>query len=51
VITVNDYTYNHDFSGATLVLSDLGEPNVPCQVIQGDLNGNNFLNLSAFLNL
>jgi HAD superfamily hydrolase (TIGR01509 family) len=51
VITVNDYTYNHDFSGATLVLCDLGEPNVPCQVIQGDLNGNNFLNLSAFLNL
>lgn len=26
VVTVNDYTRNHDFSGADLVVSELGEP-------------------------
>jgi HAD superfamily hydrolase (TIGR01509 family) len=29
VITVNDYTREHDFSGALAVLSDLGEPDQP----------------------
>lgn len=29
VVTVNDYTRDHDFSGALAVLSDLGEPNAP----------------------
>lgn len=35
VITVNDYTLTHDFSGATLVLSDLGEPDAPCRRLAG----------------
>jgi hypothetical protein len=26
VVTVNDYTRDHDFTGALAVLSDLGEP-------------------------
>lgn len=29
VVTVNDYTRDHDFSGALAVLSDLGEPDAP----------------------
>ncbi len=36
VVTVNNYTKQQDFSQAALVVSDLGEPNLPCQVIQGD---------------
>ena len=47
IITVNDYTVNQDFTGSTLVLSDLGEPGLPCQVISGSMYGNNYLNLSA----
>ena len=29
VVTINDYTRDHDFSGATAVLTDLGEPDAP----------------------
>jgi len=29
VVTINDYTREHDFSGALAVLSDLGEPGAP----------------------
>lgn len=35
LVTVNDYTLDHDFSGATAVLSDLGEPAAPSQRIAG----------------
>lgn len=34
IITPNDYTRDHDFSGACLVVSDLGEPGAPCKVLQ-----------------
>ncbi len=37
IITVNNYTEQQDFSQAALVVSDLGEPGKPCQVIQGSL--------------
>ena len=37
VVTVNNYTEQQDFSQAALVVSDLGEPNQPCRVIQGRL--------------
>jgi len=33
VITVNDYTRDHDFTGATLVLDQLGETGQPCTVL------------------
>lgn len=39
IVTVNNYTESQDFSQATLVVSDLGEPDKPCKVIQGSLNG------------
>jgi len=35
LVTVNDYTRNHDLSGATVVVDHLGEPGSPCRVIQG----------------
>ncbi len=37
LITINDYTHNHDFDGARLVLTHLGEPDQPFQVLQGEL--------------
>ncbi|NJR69183.1 MAG: HAD-IA family hydrolase [Synechococcales cyanobacterium CRU_2_2] len=39
LITVNDYTRQADFSGATLVLSDLGERDRPIQVLGGTAAG------------
>lgn len=39
VITVNDYTRDQDFSNATLVISDFGEPHAPFRVIAGQANG------------
>jgi HAD superfamily hydrolase (TIGR01509 family) len=39
LVTVNDYTLDHDFAGAAVVLSDLGEPGAPNQRLAGaDLN-------------
>jgi HAD superfamily hydrolase (TIGR01509 family) len=35
VITVNDYTHDQTFATAALVLSHLGDPDQPCQVLQG----------------
>ncbi len=51
VVTVNDYTEKHDFTGASLVLSDFGEPDAPCQVINGALSGNAFVNLAVLARL
>ena len=41
VITVNDYTRDHDFTGAVLVLDQLGEPQLPFTVLaaQRPVNG------------
>ncbi len=36
VITINEYTADHDFSDADLVLSDFGEPQQPMQLIAGE---------------
>ncbi len=34
VVTVSDYTRDHDFDGAALVLDGLGEPDKPCTILQ-----------------
>jgi beta-phosphoglucomutase-like phosphatase (HAD superfamily) len=41
VITINDYTRGHDFTGAALVLDQLGEPSAPFTVLasQGPVDG------------
>jgi HAD superfamily hydrolase (TIGR01509 family) len=36
IITINDYTRNHTFEGAALVLDCFGEPTAPFQVLAGD---------------
>ncbi len=37
LVTVNQYTDMHDFSGAAAVLDHLGEPDKPCTLLQGTL--------------
>ncbi|MFN6960659.1 MAG: HAD family hydrolase [Rhodocyclaceae bacterium] len=39
LVTESEYTLAHDFTGALAVLSDLGEPDKPCQVRRGDMHG------------
>jgi HAD superfamily hydrolase (TIGR01509 family) len=51
LVTINDYTQNHNFDRAKLVLSDLGEPNAPCQVIQGDTHGSTYVDLPLLTRL
>lgn len=45
VITVNDYTLDHDFTGAAIVLDHLGEPDLPFKLINGDAHNTQFVNL------
>lgn len=44
IITINDYTRDHDFSGASIVLDQMGEPDQSFRVLEGDANGASFLN-------
>ena len=44
VVTINDYTADHDFAGAVAVLSDLGEPSTPFKRL--DQAGNGVLDLA-----
>lgn len=46
VITVNDYTRSQDFSGARLVLNQLGEPERPFTVLAGDAGDASYVNLA-----
>ena len=43
IITVNDYTHDHDFSGAALILDNMGEPGHPFEVLAGEVYGNTML--------
>ena len=45
VITINDYTRDHNFDGAALVLDQLGEPGAPFQVLQGDAGDHSYFNV------
>ena len=51
LVTVNEYTRNQDFSGAWLVTGDLGEPERPCPVLQGDLGGAAWVTLDGLRRL
>ncbi len=42
IVTVNDYTRNQDFTGATLVLNHLGEPEKPFTILAGDAKGRTY---------
>ena len=46
IITINDYTKDHDFTGAVIVLDQYGEPGLPFNVIEGDSHGFDYLNMN-----
>jgi HAD superfamily hydrolase (TIGR01509 family) len=48
LVTVNGYTRQQDFSGAAIVLDQLGEPGVGFEVLAGDACGTTFVDV-AFL--
>jgi beta-phosphoglucomutase-like phosphatase (HAD superfamily) len=50
VITLNDYTRQHDFTGASLVLSDFGEPDQPFEAITGDVGDATYFDLDLIQN-
>ncbi len=43
VVTVNDYTTEHDFTDAAIVLDHMGEPDQPFSVIAGNAEGHRYL--------
>jgi HAD superfamily hydrolase (TIGR01509 family) len=45
IVTINEYTQDHNFDRAPLVLSDLGEPDAPYQVLLGDAHGAKYVDL------
>lgn len=51
VITVNGYTRDDDFTGALLVLDQMGEPEQPFRVISGEAYGHTCLNLDLLRTL
>ncbi len=51
VITTNDYTRDHDFTGALLVVDQMGEPGKPFQVLAGDAHGKSYLDLELLRKL
>lgn len=49
VITVSRYTEGEDFTGALAVLSDLGEPKQPFQVLAGDTYGKHCVDVELLM--
>lgn len=47
IITTNGYTHDHDFSGAAVVLSDLGEPDAPATALSGAWQGLGYVTLES----
>lgn len=45
IITINDYTRDHDFTGAAIVLDQYGEPGSPFTLLAGDAHGFDYLNI------
>ena len=48
VVTITDYTRDHDFRGAAVVLDHLGEPQQPFKVLttSSPLNGQHYFDLA-----
>ena len=51
IVTVNAYTRGDDFSGAALVVDQIGEPGRPFSVLAGDAGGARFLDLELMRRL
>jgi len=46
IITINGYTHDHDFTGAAIVLDDMGEPDKPFTILAGDAGESNCLDMA-----
>ncbi len=51
VVTVSNYTENQNFSGASVVLSDLGEPSRPFTVLSGESYGSKLVDVEMLNNI
>jgi HAD superfamily hydrolase (TIGR01509 family) len=51
LVTVSEYTRNHNFDGAVLVLDQLGEPGSPFQVISGEAGGHKMVTVDLLQEL
>ncbi len=51
VVTVNEYTRHGDFSGATLVIDQVGEPEQPFTVLSGDVGEASHLDVALLRRL
>jgi HAD superfamily hydrolase (TIGR01509 family) len=51
IIAINGYTRGQDFTGASLVLDQLGEPGQPFEVLAGDAHGAEYVNLELLRQL
>jgi HAD superfamily hydrolase (TIGR01509 family) len=51
IVTVNEYTKKQDFRQATLVLNNLGEPQQPFKVLQGNVGDATYLSIDLLLNI
>lgn len=51
IITINDYTKDHDFTGASTVLDQMGEPDEAFSVITGDTDGATYLDCDLIVQL
>ncbi len=51
IITINDYTHDHDFNGALLVLDHMGEPDHAFTVLSGPSLNDTYLNVSMLKEL
>lgn len=51
LVTVNDYTLDHDFTGAAVVLSDLGEPGAPNRTLAGPDLGQPYVDVAYLRSL
>jgi HAD superfamily hydrolase (TIGR01509 family) len=45
IITINDYTRDHDFSEAAVVFDHLGDPGAPFTVLKGDVGWKTYVDL------
>ncbi len=51
IITINDYTKNHNFDDACIVLDQMGEPDHDFSIINGNANSASYLNCDLVIQL
>ena len=51
IITINDYTKDHNYNDASIVLDQMGEPEQPFSVITGNANNASYLDCDLVIQL